>query len=379
MSDEFLPHQPLYGVSLSLPEITAILSTALPSATLVSATPFPPNASYNNKLYRLTAVTSADPSLPSSLILRLCGRLSSWKHNKTTNEVACLRLLSETHGVRVPKVFGWCADGEQEWILMEELPGRSLAEEMETGTVGRDDETRVAGQLASVLRVFREGMKRKDGLIGNLKSAGGDDGVVFGPFVDGTHARGYPWRSYGDYAKAMLEDAIFSLSIKPALSSNRHLVPRLQSFAESSLGDLAVLSDPTFASSVFTHGDLNARNILVHRDPSSKLLNLSGIVDFEWAGFFPLYHEFANSDGEAFDPDKDACMDKMLLDEMEKLGLETVRTVDPTLWKQARDLDSLRTNVAPWWLMEMEPDNPRLEGELRDAAKVVEEILQRLG
>ncbi|KAJ3142669.1 hypothetical protein HDU90_002536 [Geranomyces variabilis] len=134
---------------------------------------------------------------------------------------------------------------------------------------------------------------------------------------------------------------------------------------------MTILSDPTFASSVFTHGDLNARNILIHRDPSTKLLNLSGIVDFEWAGFFSVYHEFANSEEEAFNPGKDGLMDRMLLDEMEKLGLETVRTLNSALWKQARDLDTLRTNVAPWWLMEMEVGNPRLEGELANAAKVV--------
>ncbi|KAJ3171939.1 hypothetical protein HDU87_008190 [Geranomyces variabilis] len=245
----------------------------------------------------------------------------------------------------LPEITPFNLKDNKKWILMEEITGRSLAEEMDKGKMKRQDEERV------------------DGLMGNLKGAGDDGGVTFGPFVDGTNARGYPWRTYSEYVKSVLEDAIISLSTKPALCRNRHLD-----------GSLPVLTDSTFASSVFTHGDLNARNILVHRDPSTKLLNLSGIVDFDPT----IYCSFSEGE-EAFDPGKDGCMDRMLLDEMQKLGLDTVRTVDPALWKQARDLDTLRTNVAPWWLMEMDVGNPRLEGELEDAAKVVEDILASLG
>ncbi|KAJ3015655.1 hypothetical protein HKX48_004444 [Thoreauomyces humboldtii] len=370
------PHHPLHNVSLTLPEIRTIVSTALPSTTFISSTPFPPNASYNNKLYHI-AVDTSDPFIPRNLVLRLCGR--HWTRTKTVNEVACLSLLAGT-GL-VPRVFGWCAEGPQEWILMERMEGRSLAEEMTVPDLTMEDQERVAEQLAHAMRVWRDGMRRDDGSMGNLEKVGEDGSVVFGPFVDGVHARGYPWTSYAGYARALLEDAIVSLSTKPALEGNRHLdsnhvkIPLVQSFIETTLPTLPVLYDPVFSSSVFTHGDMNARNILVSRDPTTYQLKLSAIVDFEWAGFFPLYHEFAASEGEAFDPSMDGCLDRALLNAMEKVGLTTVRTADPVMWKQAKALDGLRTNVAPWWLMQLDVGNPRLPGELAEAAEVVKGIL----
>jgi aminoglycoside phosphotransferase (APT) family kinase protein len=54
---------------------------------------------------------------------------------------------------------------------------------------------------------------------------------------------------------------------------------------------------------VFTHGDLNARNILVDRVPLSdgtKGWRVSGIVDWETAGYYPEYWDYTKAMFEGF-------------------------------------------------------------------------------
>ena len=68
---------------------------------------------------------------------------------------------------------------------------------------------------------------------------------------------------------------------------------------------LAYPDDPAFQGHkiVYTHADLNPRNILVDRfrqDDGSVRWGISGIIDWETAGFFPEYWEYTKSRYEAF-------------------------------------------------------------------------------
>lgn len=68
---------------------------------------------------------------------------------------------------------------------------------------------------------------------------------------------------------------------------------------------LAYPDDPAFQGHkiVYSHADLNPRNILVDRfrqDNGSVRWGISGIIDWETAGFFPEYWEYTKSRYEAF-------------------------------------------------------------------------------
>ena len=139
------------------------------------------------------------------------------------------------------------------------------------------------------------------------------------------------------------------------------------------------MTDPTMSSSVFTHYDLSDRNILV--DPNMSPLCISGIVDWEYSGFFSPFDEYLLASEEIFALD-DATDEKapgfttLFLADLERLKISTPKSsVFEKHWEEVRLLDKLHEHIAPWWLREQQGD--LLKMGLREAACIVEDCLRQ--
>ena len=135
--------------------------------------------------------------------------------------------------------------------------------------------------------------------------------------------------------------------------------------------------DPVGAPFIFTHYDLSPRNILVSTS-SSNSLNITGLVDFEFAGFFPPEEEFTNTEvNNGSDPSDGDWVDNSwgrFLNCLESAGVKDVK--NRTLksheeWEQAKLLVRINEDVAPWWLRE-----GGIKGEELEAA--LDTVLMRL-
>jgi hypothetical protein len=91
------------------------------------------------------------------------------------------------------------------------------------------------------------------------------------------------------YFKIRLEDKIESLKTSETCAPNRRLVPLLEEFVINTLPRLEFVNRGV-GEFIFTHYDLSPRNVLIFGNPP----RISGIVDFEFAGFFSPLEEFLN-------------------------------------------------------------------------------------
>jgi phosphotransferase family enzyme len=135
------------------------------------------------------------------------------------------------------------------------------------------------------------------------------------------------------------------------------------------LGSLCIqVLAPEERAFVFTHGDLFPRNILVSGNPP----RITGIVDYEFSGFFPKTEEFVNEFvGGAGNWPK--WFTAAYHEKLESLGVATpLKGIDHKVWARIIALDRLIAHIAPWWLA-----GQRSEGVLRDALKDADEVVRR--
>ena len=139
---------------------------------------------------------------------------------------------------------------------------------------------------------------------------------------------------------------------------------------------------------LFTHYDLSPRNTLVSFPDSTTSTTctctshvspkITGIIDFEFAGFFPPSHEFVNDyvDNGGDWPEQ---VYSSYLARLEELGVPTPRRgIDERLWKLEHQLGILLDNIAPWWL----PggmDGDAVEAKLLECRGVAEGCVRELG
>lgn len=116
-------------------------------------------------------------------------------------------------------------------------------------------------------------------------------------------------------------------------------------------------------------------------------MRISGLLDWEFSGFFSPFQEFLTASEEIFN------IDQPLDQDWENLGSPVAESLFKYLtadgvsnpaygfikkhWLVARKLHQLEENVAPWWLREgVEGDE--LEIELDMAAAWVERLIEEL-
>jgi len=426
------PGQPVYGVSMSAEAIADIVRIGWPGATAHSITPLEAGKSFNNKIYFVTlrhrspgGDQEAEKEAQEA-VLKVNGTI--YDGDKVQNEVACLRLLEMyCPDVPAPRVLAWSEagvsatfvspthhdaetkalerdiDGEGQrragWILTSRLPGKPVASPEEL------DDAALAGlatQLAGLVARWRRCIPAQ-AYCGNLQirkaailPSGG--GIALdrpcGPGIPGLAIRGIlveelkltaPIARMHDYYGLKLDNKLRLLASSDTLARNRHLLGPLRTFRSEHLPKLrftdmfAQSATPTEDTDtdtdtfLFTHYDLFPRNILVEGSPP----RVTGIVDWEFSGFFPPVDEFLDDwlDGDWPEPFYTA-----FLQSLEESGVATpagsVR--GESSWQLAYWLERTIESAAPWWL----PGNlnaDQVDKALETAESVVGQMLRNLG
>jgi Ser/Thr protein kinase RdoA (MazF antagonist) len=413
------PHHPNYQIHLPASYIEKLVELSLPGAHLVSVTQLASGRSYNNRIYYVdVSGSSAHPgdisdTQEQQLVLKVNGRF--FGADKVQNEVACLQLL-ETHspGVPVPRVLAWSEDGENMtslfggcakfqgltsstgkttesgWILMTRVPGEAISVVQPSS----DQMYELLAELARYVANWRRLIPSQE-YVGNLRFCeieyehsrpdimfGSSDpkrsNVVIRGLLGEDLKRYDSIANLGDYYRIRIAKKMGELEGKPVYEPNRAVVlPLLKDFVTEKLPHLKLLSQDIETSEatstfVFTHYDLSPRNILVSGQPP----RITGIVDFEFAGFFSPLEEFlndhVNNNGDW--PDE---IYQSYLDKLEQNGIATpARGFDKEQWEQALCLEELLQHIAPWWLPG-KYEGIALEAELRKSEVIVRETLQK--
>lgn len=371
--------------------------------------------SYNNRIYFLTISQHRPSSLFGSaaaeeveVVLKANGRY--FGADKIQNEVGSLRLMQQhCPSIATPRVLAWSEDGtkvvmadplEDEpktvnldteateenrshggWILMSRVPGESVSQFNLDADAMKD----VMLQLADIVTQWRTQIPPQK-LIGNLQhrsskseseiSVGVNNDelnmVIRGILLDGIKIT-EPLCRPDQYHKIKIEQKIKEIQKAETHAPNRHLVPKLQRLLDKTLPRLRMTASDTDAPRyVFTHYDFSPRNVLI-----SESRKITGIVDFEWAGFFDEIDEFLNDYSANLEDWGDAPY-QAYLGRLEQNGIKTpLRGIQKNVWEKARCLDRLLENIAPWWLPGGK-EGAELEAELQKAADIVTESIAKL-
>ncbi|KIM96973.1 hypothetical protein OIDMADRAFT_169749, partial [Oidiodendron maius Zn] len=386
------PHHPIHGVHMPIATIEHIIAQGFPEVKLVSVTRLESGGSYNNRIYYLKLRRSHSETEPAHLaeseehefVLKVNGRF--FGASKIQNEVACLRLL-ETYcsEVPAPRPLAWSEDGVkmttrygpldkwhtreastgQEknigWIMMTRVPGEPISS-LHLEQAAMID---LAQQLANHVTSWRRLVPRQvncgnirfcqseyENFSSDINLDGGPDLVVRGLLSEDIElTQGIT--SVSQYYRIKLEDKLRLLKSSETYAHNRPIAPLVQAFIAQTLPKLVLdeypsrsQDDASTGGFVFTHYDLSPRNILISGEPP----RISGIVDFEFSGFFSPLEEFLN-DYVGNEGDWPREVYKAYLETLENNGIATpAKSVASLHWKQAYGVEKLVENIAPWWL-----------------------------
>lgn len=160
----------------------------------------------------------------------------------------------------------------------------------------------------------------------------------------------------------------------------------MEDFKSTVLPRLPIFADDDVNVSVLTHGDLSPSKILVARPPKlangeTLPLRISGLLDWEFSGFFSPFEEFLTASQEIIDQEQQVSsvpVADTLFKHLTNANISNpIHGFVKKHWRVARLLDQLEQNVAPWWLREcVKPKE--LERELAVAALVVERSIEEL-
>ncbi|RYP89858.1 hypothetical protein DL770_004010 [Monosporascus sp. CRB-9-2] len=416
------PSQPAYGVSMTPEAIRDIVGSGWPGSRVESITPLAEGKSFNNTIYFLKMRHSEEAIALGwqDAVLKVNGTL--FDGDKVQNEVACLRLLEiYCPDIPVPRVLAWSEAGvsatfvssthagtkflgtsltpgtvkrnSDGWVLISKVPGEPVDPmELDAATIAD-----LAIQLADIVASWRHGIppQKHCGSLkirGEAKETTGDtaDGIVLdrscGPGIPDLAIRGIlaeeiklstPITHILDYYGIKLDNKLKQLESSSTYARNRHLLGPLRTLRREHLPKLsfsemfkqtATPSD-TF---LFTHYDLYPRNVLVSGNPP----RITGIVDWEFSGFFPPIDEFLD---DWVDGDWPETFYTTYLERLEEKGVATpAKSVKGDAWQVAYWLEKIIENTAPWWL----PgglDADHVERALEKAEFVIWEMLGKLG
>ncbi|TQV98419.1 Protein kinase-like domain [Cordyceps javanica] len=387
------PHEPRYNVHVAPKTIEKLISSAFPGIELISYSELETNKGYNNRLYFLrvrrigqSSVFRETDATERELVLKANGRF--FFEDKVQNEVGCIEILGQyCPDIPTPTVLAWSGDGvnvtlsnpsglerkritlsisDHEkrhggWILMSRLPGQPLS------ACDLDESTRlnIMSQLAGIAANWRTKIPPQKHL-GNIQfhdqvHASAPDFTITnnsGPEPHNLVIRGIlvdelrittPITSVTQQYTLKIEQKLRQLEGSEEYSQNRHLASEIRRFITARLPRLCgSMPEPQSESGsfVFTHYDLSPRNILIAGSPPE----ISGIVDFEFAGFFRPVEEFLN-DAVGNEGDWPDHLYKQYLAELEARGIATPAAgISASVWETARCLERVADNVAPWWL-----------------------------
>jgi hypothetical protein len=402
------PHHPTHGVHMSFEQIHTLCSVIFPSSKLLSTRQLPSGGSFNNRIYFLQVTSTTNHSCVSEYVLKVNGQF--FGADKVQNEVSCLHLLAHhCPGIPVPRVVAWSGDGDdislpedfakgsgcfagdsdrgkgRGWILTTLLPGTPLS----SHTLDEPILLRLSRELAGFVANWRLNIPLQKycgnvQLCSNLETnlapltIGDQPFSIIGLVTQGVpSSKKQPIISLLQYYTAKLTFRLHTLKTNANFEPNRQLVPLIESFIANYLPLLPLFHSSTLMAEknkfVFTHYDLSPRNILISDNPPS----ISGIVDFEFSGFFPPFDEFVNDEVDNGGDWGEAAYRAYIV-ELERLGVPTPGGVDKEIWEKLKKLGQLEESIAPWWLAEGGVQGEKRVAELESAKKVVEEAIKGL-
>ncbi|PYH76330.1 hypothetical protein BO82DRAFT_359213 [Aspergillus uvarum CBS 121591] len=407
---------PTQGVYLSRETIVSIIDFLIPGCNILAIDPLEHGKSFNNRIYFLKIYVPDDLLLHglkngavNDLVLKLNGKF--FDQTKSENEVSCLSLLEYfVPEIPSPRVLAWSdsknfvihkltvvgtlatkqfainseADGQlQGWILMTRLPGVPLS------TLNLDtDKLKVVGeQLADMVYRWRQSLPAST-TAGNLvcglphgKKQDPNSFEVAGlRITSSSNMPGFGVKVFEpiigqlQYYRVRLETRLQKLQELDVFARNRHLIPPIREFIAIQLPKLGIGSEKN--RFLFTHYDLSPRNVLMSADHTK----ITGIIDFEFSGFFPELDEFVN-DSVANKGDWPDAFYEAYLSRFEAWGMNTPRKgIKDQYWREATTLSRLEDNIAPWWLenVALEKKNQHAQ-DLQKSKEIVLEAIQLLG
>lgn len=211
-----------------------------------------------------------------------------WKGFKTLNEVSALNYLKQNSSIPVPPVLAYENDAKHspisaEYIIMPRMKGRPLSSEISRLYKDKASYQKVLDQLANVIVELKT---HKFSHIGNFLTSNGDSSTLeIGGIVDfAGYEIEHPCKYFSDYAKHAL---IYYIHEMEALIEKRtpeaqlytHYVPILKDLLQSPNFQHLDFENDKF---VFSHQDFVMKNILVHDD------EVTAILDWEWSGSAPM-------------------------------------------------------------------------------------------
>jgi Phosphotransferase enzyme family len=400
------PHRPTYDVRLSRDRVESIVKVVFPAHDVTSVEQLESGKSYNNRIYFIQIAPSEAHTetqrAPQSLVLKLAGHFFDFK--KIENELGCLLLLRKYCNIPVPEPFAWSAGGksietvdgrsidtegehpfsEHAWILTSRLPGRVLT----VMDLDSKHGNAILKQLAKHVTAWRTQIP-KSRTWGNLriKPAQSDAEAFTGLIPNKTFTldafllNTYYWPNSLRYYHVLSRDQLSRLNKETvfARTKERHAVE----WDHWVQNDLPSYRLSHYESCVLTHFDFSPRNILIAYNDGVP--TVTGVLDFEFTGFFPPEEEFLNAMVRQ-DSDWEERHWDVMMQEMAKLGqkvpptpdAETEMCFDEVEWQQSRIIAKMIDRIAPWEIMEGKFEEKELKRKLDEAAQVVNEGIRKL-
>jgi Phosphotransferase enzyme family len=219
-------------------------------------------AASEDVLYECVMGTSRIVGIGNDVIVKYGPRVQSI-------EADSLAFVGAHTTLPTPKLIGTYNDNGITYIVMSRLPGKPLVSLLPTMSLSEINV--VTSDLKAMMDELRSLRIQNFETWSYIGSVGRQPCRDF-LFMLGDESKG-PFQTEEDMYENIIERWINRFKMNPLLESSVEFTRRL--YRETSGNDI-----------VFTHGDLDPRNILVENG------RVSGIVDWEQAGWYPEYWEY---------------------------------------------------------------------------------------
>ncbi|CAF1016735.1 unnamed protein product [Rotaria sordida] len=293
-------------------------------------------------------------------VLKICGR--SCPKVKTESEVAAINIVHKYTKIPLPKVIAYSSDNNNEfgveWIVMTRSRGKPLRSSSKTNDIwpdlSIDQQKLIINQLVQYVSQFYNNIPRSN-IIGNYKLNGeiASDSVKMGP-----------WNNYKDFYNDRLKCQI-------SILINQSIFEPVRDDIMESIKQFKRINLPSFdyIRNVFTHNDLGVQNLIVDDD-----YKITGIVDWEWAGSYPISEEYFRSYKPIIYNDQ---LKNYLYDQLEKHNIPTPKTIQN--FSLLQKMSDFLQSIAPWYLTDLSnPEHPTVEKELFKARDKVRTLVQQI-
>lgn len=220
-------------------------------------------------------------------------------HGVRSSEAEAMKLVFEHTSVPVPEVLTTCFDGDEGNIHMTTIPGTCLEEKWDT--LGDASKESLCLQLWGLISTWRK-IPRPPKIDGSIFQCAADGSPSRDPLLEDLKRPPRPLTS-----DLKLRGRVYERYLAFGGLRYQHKLPSML---------------PQSSQSVFTHGDIACRNIMVDEQNV-----ITGILDWEYAGWYPDYWEYAQIMKPAFHGDFQDWMARTAPQTWNLAGINASRTV----------------------------------------------------